>query len=94
MKITRRRLEEIIKEESHFHGHDSSGRPNFGGRDGAHEYSSIDKAMDRQGALKSAGAGLAEIEPAGTLHLKGNPSHEKIAQLRRKLKYGFEDWRK
>jgi hypothetical protein len=28
------------------------------------------------------------------LHLKGNPSREKIAQLRRKLKYGFEDWRK
>ena len=28
------------------------------------------------------------------LHLKGDPSPEKIAQLRRKLKYGFEKWRK
>jgi len=82
------------KGETYFHGLAANGTPKFGPRDGAHEYRSIDKAMNRQSALKDDGEGLAEVLPAGTLRLKGNPSREKIAQLRRKLKYGFEDWRK
>jgi len=68
-------------EESHFHGFDSSGRPKFGSRAGAHKYRSIDKAMSRQGALKVAGDGLAEVEPAGTLRLKGDPSQREIDRL-------------
>jgi hypothetical protein len=28
------------------------------------------------------------------LHLKGDPTQRETDRLRRKLKYGFEDWRK
>tara|TARA_R100000808_G_C2087917_1_gene109385 strand:- start:203 stop:583 length:381 start_codon:yes stop_codon:yes gene_type:complete len=116
MKITRRRLEEIIKEEltkyewdalklddadgpfvlrmsgkgaeeSHFHGLDSSGRPKFGGRHGAHVYDSIDKAMDRQGALKDDGAGLAEVEPVQAVKVS-TPTDKKVDRLRRGFKTG------
>ena len=48
-------------EEAYHHGLDSGGRPKFGPRAGAHEYNSIDKAMNRQSALKAGGAGLAEV---------------------------------
>ena len=68
-------------EEAYLHGLDSGGRPKFGPRDGAHEYNSIDKAMNRQSALKAGGDGLAEVEPAGTLRLKGDPSQKEIDRL-------------
>ncbi len=68
-------------EEGYFHGLDSRGQPKFGPREGAHEYTSIDKAASRQYALKSAGDGLAEVEPAGTLRLKGDPSQKEIDRL-------------
>ena len=116
MQITRRRLEEIIKEEltkyewdalklddadapfvlrmsgkgakeSHFHGLDSSGRPKFGGRDGAYEYSSIEKAMSRQSALNRDGAGLAEVEPVEAVKVSA-PTDKTVGRLRRGLKTG------
>ncbi len=68
-------------EEAYFHGLRADRTPVFGGREGAHEYSSIDKAVDRQGALKAGGDGLAEVEPAGTLRLKGDPSQKEIDRL-------------
>tara|TARA_Y100001963_G_C6583654_1_gene354667 strand:- start:65 stop:433 length:369 start_codon:yes stop_codon:yes gene_type:complete len=68
-------------EEAYFHGLGPGRSPRFGPREGAHEYTSIDKAMDRQSALKADGAGLAEVEPAGTLRLKGDPSQKEIDRL-------------
>ena len=35
-----------------------------------------------------------EVSDEEALHLKGNPSQRETDRLRRKLKYGFEDWRK
>ena len=35
-----------------------------------------------------------EVSDEEALELKGNPSQREIDRLRRKLKYGFEDWRK
>ena len=35
-----------------------------------------------------------EVSDEEALQLKGNPSQREIDRLRRKLKYGFEDWRK
>ena len=78
--------------EAYLHGLDSGGRPKFGPRDGAHEYSSIDKATNRQSALKADGDGLAEVEPAGTLRLKGNPSQKEIDRLAYGARTGR--WRK
>ena len=74
-------------EEAYLHGLDSSGRPKFGPRDGAHEYSSIDKATNRQSALKANGDGLAEVEPADTLRLHGpkfDPLGDSIAARRQR----------
>ena len=35
-----------------------------------------------------------EVSDEEALHLKGDPSQRETDRLRRKLKYGFEDWRK
>ena len=59
------------KGETYFRGNTFSGEPKFGSREEAHEYTSIDKAMARQYALKSRGYGLAEVDPVSTLVLKG-----------------------
>ena len=73
--------------ETYFQGLDSSGYPKFGDLDGAHEYTSIDKAMMRQHALKSDGDGLAEITPAQALRLSA-PTRKEVDRLRYGVKTG------
>ena len=77
--------------EAYLHGLDSAGRPKLGPRDGAYEYSSIVKAMNRQSALKADGEGLAEVEPAQTVYASA-PTDKRVDRLRRGLKTGR--WRK
>mgnify|MGYP003660490270 CR=1 FL=1 len=50
-------------------------------------------AMERRLNDKFAAA-EDEVSDEEALHLGGDPSQREIDRLRRKLKYGFEDWRK